>query len=601
MAKIRDKEERYEANVPDTLDLADRAGLAINAMTGNLDPQANYELHHAVQFASQPAYMWHDSRSFVACGPKWLRSLPMMRQMSGSKQNEEIDKKFEDLLVSLIAEDGLLYSRVGPKRPWDDVATEDWTLAVAQGRMMLAMMTLYERDQDPVWLGRTGKMAQALGRIAIHKDDYAYYPSNPGIKGEGFVYQKLSGWLSTEEPASETEGKEGTVLGYHGHQIRALAAWYRMSGDKKALELARKLANFCLKPKFWGTGTKIEGSHVTVLQDENAFFIGHFHGHTLFLRGLLEYAMVANQSRLKDFVRAGYEFARAVGISRIGCFPEGCGIADMTALAIRLTEARIGDYWEDVDRYVRNQLVEQQFLRADLLQEISAASKKHDVKPPFENADRVIERNLGSFSGGLPLMVTALETSAGSCCTGNATEALYYVWKSIVKYQGEVATVNLLLNRASPWIDVDSYLPYEGKVVLKNKTVKKAYVRLPIWVDKQAVRCLANQKIRPIEWFGDYLIVDNLKPQDEITIEFPMREERVSYRFLGGPGDDLLRHIVREHTLHLKGNTLVDVWPREQPDYRGHPYPIYRRDHYKQEKVPMKRVTPYVSPVIFEW
>lgn len=204
MAKIRDKEERYEANVPDTLDLADRAGLAINAMTGNLDPQANYELYHSVQFASQPAYMLHDNRSFVACGPKWLRSLPMMRLMSGSKQNEEIDKKFEDLFVSLIAEDGLLYSRVGPKRPWDDVATEDWTTALAQGRMMLAMMTLYERDKDPVWLGRTGKMAQALGRIAIHKDDYAYYPSSPCVKGEGFVYQKLSGWLSTEEPASET-------------------------------------------------------------------------------------------------------------------------------------------------------------------------------------------------------------------------------------------------------------------------------------------------------------------------------------------------------------------------------------------------------------
>ena len=30
--------------------------------------------------------------------------------------------------------------------------------------------------------------------------------------------------------------------------------------------------------------------------------------------------------------------------------------------------------------------------------------------------------------------------------------------------------MNLLLNRASPWIDVDSYLPYEGRVQLKNKT-----------------------------------------------------------------------------------------------------------------------------------
>ena len=30
-------------------------------------------------------------------------------------------------------------------------------------------------------------------------------------------------------------------------------------------------------------------------------------------------------------------------------------------------------------------------------------------------------------------------------------------------------SVNLLLNRASPWVDVDSHIPYEGRVDLKVK------------------------------------------------------------------------------------------------------------------------------------
>ena len=34
------------------------------------------------------------------------------------------------------------------------------------------------------------------------------------------------------------------------------------------------------------------------------------------------------------------------------------------------------------------------------------------------------------------------------------------------------AIVNLLLNRASPWLDIDSYLPYDGHVKVQNKTAK---------------------------------------------------------------------------------------------------------------------------------
>ena len=52
-----------------------------------------------------------------------------------------------------------------------------------------------------------------------------------------------------------------------------------------------------------------------------------------------------------------------------------------------------------------------------------------------------------------------------------------------------VAQVNLLLNRASPWLDVDSCLPYEGKVVIRNKTAKRLYVRIPLWVNKREVQC----------------------------------------------------------------------------------------------------------------
>ena len=44
--------ERYEALVPDTLDLQERAALAVNGLTGPTDPLADYEMYWTVRFPS---------------------------------------------------------------------------------------------------------------------------------------------------------------------------------------------------------------------------------------------------------------------------------------------------------------------------------------------------------------------------------------------------------------------------------------------------------------------------------------------------------------------------------------------------------------------
>ena len=45
--------ERYEAVVPDTLDLAERARLAVRGLTGVTNPEADYEVYWAVEFEKQ--------------------------------------------------------------------------------------------------------------------------------------------------------------------------------------------------------------------------------------------------------------------------------------------------------------------------------------------------------------------------------------------------------------------------------------------------------------------------------------------------------------------------------------------------------------------
>ena len=184
------------------------------------------------------------------------------------------------------------------------------------------------------------------------------------------------------------------------------------------------------------------------------------------------------------------------------------------------------------------------------------------------------------------------------CCFANCSNALYCAWESIVRCSDGVAQINLLLNRASPCLDVNSYLPYEGKVVIKNKTAREMRIRIPLWVDKKAVTCRLNNKTVPTDWLGNYILIRNLAKKDQVTLTFPVVESTEI-------------HTAQSHgpyTCHFKGNTLVDISPRpEKPTGRYWPkgqeqfYQLYLRDYYKADKAPMKKVTRIVSPFVLEW
>src|SRR5579864_5833018 len=107
------------------------------------------------------------------------------------------------------------------------------------------------------------------------------------------------------------------------------------------------------------------------------------------------------------------------------------------------------------------------------------------------------------------------------CCSANGSIGLYYVWEGITRFSDGVATVNLFLNRASKWMDVDSYLPYEGKIELHNKQAKTAMVRIPNWVELLEVRSFVdNTSARPAR-SGRYLVFEGLRSGTTIRLEFP--------------------------------------------------------------------------------
>ena len=390
----------------------------------------------------------------------------------------------------------------------------------------------------------------------------------------------------------------------HGHQLYGAAHWYEQSGSPVALDLATKLANYCMLPRFWGGVPDPDGKrdglpdHIAACKPEPAFTSGneqghwysHFHARAIALRGLLAYGRVTSNLRILEFVRRSYEFTLSQGIPRMGwinCYPgtlnqmESCALGDLVALGIRLSDAGLGDYWDDVDAVVRNQLMEQQLTDAAALERVAAQFQ--DKPNPVEPADmpgkfcfdHVISRSLGCFVGmALP---TSIPTPwVMQCCTGNATQGLYYAWEGALREDGDRATVNLLFNRAGRLVDVDSFLPYQGRALIRNHAASRVSIRVPGWAPKRAVRLRMNSTDCTLDWVGQYLLVTGLKPGDIIELTFPVKETVAQYTVNARSKDETV------YTCTFRGSTLVDIGPR---DLRPTSIPLYQRDALKGANV----------------
>jgi hypothetical protein len=597
--------KRYEAEVPDTLDLADRARLAINAMTGAINEDLDYEYCWMVSLVP-PKLAHHHTVEWFDCNPRAAESLPYFRAVTGSDYRMDIEEKMIASMLSRIGEDGLYYN--APYRdeaPWRKGGFawpmivpegEDYAPAYANGQMIIALLSRYQAGEDPALLEIARRMVDRLIEIAVYKDDYAYYPVT---EGNGLCgYRREHGWGGdTREPIDELSSPEGMVTGFYAVVVRAMSRWFAATGDAPALDFAGKLVRFILKPQFWMGSIEAwheSASHARLHGDPqrkpSALFQGHLTGIASTLQGLIEYAIAANDSYLKEFVRQGYEHMRNFGLSRIGMWGENMVNSIMAAIAIKLSDAGVGDYWEDVDQYVRNTMVEDQFVDAALLRQMC-----RERRVPAEDGEISVERLVGClrwFGVVNPSVNPSVldPTQNGVMATGPYLEPLYFAWEGITRCRDGAAQVNLLLNRASSALAI----------------------RIPAWTDRKSIRCRIGDNDAPFRWVGNYLTLSGLRKKETVTVEFPMVETTETYYLMGpGPHLDWHRHkeSYPEYVLQLKGNTCIKVeftnrdrFPYgEGGEITRTGYPVYQREHCRASVTPVKKVIRFVAPRVIEW
>ena len=210
--------------------------------------------------------------------------------------------------------------------------------------------------------------------------------------------------------------------------IQGLAQYYRLTGYEPARTLAGKLVKFIRfhsdaydaegrfrfsafeksNPEWFVKYSQAHGGHVTLEEVKGQTLGGHFHGHTIGILGMIEYALAVGDRELLEWCKSSYEWAKTQGSSLVGFFPEfivpeypsceSCEVADMIGIAAKLSQAGVGDYWDDLDRWARNQFAENQLTEGEWIYRMAETMPKKPVAYN-ETADQVVKRNLGGFAG----------------------------------------------------------------------------------------------------------------------------------------------------------------------------------------------------------
>jgi hypothetical protein len=594
----------YEDSVPDTFDVAERAKLAINGLTGPTDSAADHELYWRVVFSANPPHMYHDWNDWVQI--KFMEALPLLRLVTGSKHDDAVDQVWREVTLKSIGPDGLYYMPFNG-RPWGRggdggapyfghpvarangslTAADDPTIAQCSHpymcqRILGALAVHYLHEGNPIWEQAMKRMIDRLLALAIHKEDYCYLPS--------LSYEPNARYDRNDPRAAMPTGH--IVLESNTRLCEGAAHCYRATGYGPAKELAEKIARFT---RFHGGCFGPHGEFAASLP--GGF---HFHCHAIALLSMLEHGLAVGDKDLMEFVRQGFEWARspvAGSSSLIGFFPERasptypscetCEIADMIALALKLSEGGAGDHYADAERWARNHFAESQLMDTSWIPRHVARFPKSPV-PPNATTDQIAQRNLGAFAGWSSAS-DWLSHGPGimHCCTGNAARTLYYLWQHILTHQDGRLRINMLLNRASPWADVYSHIPYEGRVDVKIKTACASLsVHVPEWIEPDGSQLVAtvDGKPRTFRWKSRYIDLGNVEAGSTIVLKFPIAQRTVK-ETIGTVGC----------TLTLKGNTVIAIDPK------GTTCPLYERQKYASSQAPMKKVSRFVSDERIAW
>ncbi|MFA5203382.1 MAG: hypothetical protein WC708_03160 [Lentisphaeria bacterium] len=567
---------------PDPLSLPAMAAAALNYLRGNPDPARGCECKFSLGPLGIPAHLpllAPNRYGFdpIALGDTDCRmdwQYPHMRAMAGEPLADPVERGVRQRILGYRRADHLVWMNpaawVGTLQSPSagEALKHEWAFSWATGKLLVSLAEEYQRTAAPELRAECRAMFLALkGLSSRDAAGRAFLPHGAAPWRDG-------AWLHLGD-AGVNQGWGGELSHNYPFITEPLVRYWECTGDAEALELAQAFAEGHL------AGVQPDMNEQRI-DPETGAFRKHVHLHTHELWGMAHLGARLGERRYLDWAEHAYRFVLAHGTD-YGWYPEYfpqgeyrteiCVVGDMTSIAANLARGGRPEYWDQVERTVRNQLRRSQFFLTPAF--VALFQRLHQNRPAAEVAAALAD--LRRLEGGFvaqptfndwvgypgPAMGTAGLYANGiqmmGCCPPEGMRGLWEAWCGIVEERPEGNFVNLAFSRDHALATVTACRPADGRLEVGVRQGETWFLRPPAWADRAGVGVACDGRALAVEWGGPaqaYVVVRSLRPGQRLTLSWPVPEFTQTHPALSVP--DRTQPV----TVRWCGNEVLDVAPR---------------------------------------
>jgi hypothetical protein len=421
------------------------------------------------------------------------------------------------------------------------------------GRMLITFVDVYLQEPISENKKRIDDLVKVIRSKMTFEADYAYY------------FKHVNGWKTVNDAVF------GDFTGYPtfpiGGIILALAKYTETAEAPESEDLLNRLCRFVLQ---------ISGTF-----ESDGRFLGHTHsgGILTAAAGIMQWAIRHNDKKTIDQMKNAFDWTLKHS-STWGWVPDGlgpdnassesCSITDALHLGLLIARHLDPSYYGIVERFSRNQLLENQFRQPERML----------PKTSFPNKSKIADALNGSWASWSFPNSLDNSVSVEGCCLGAGIRGCFLVWDHIITRQAEIVMVNMALSRNSPWVEVIGYQPYEGRVELIIHDAPVLHLRIPEWVDEHEIHVTAgvDESVKFLFMPNRYIELRGLKPGDHLRVEYPLQRTETVEKVSG-----------QNYNVRWRGDTVVSVLPA------GQIYPIFERTWMEKENAPANTSHSYLK------
>lgn len=499
----------------------------------------------------------------------WYEGLDAAMQMLGTKEGEDVKQSLRRHLMKSWGEHGLRFCE---PYPWTHTVHASFH---EMGYILPALNRITEEyPDDEEAEKRTAGLVRGMRSLVIERKVRTFWSGDfeekePIYEFPNDVYLKDGGFDMTRHTGRGEQAIRNAV------SLPALVRRYELKGDETALDLAVGMANYVLGPSRY-FNYRME-------------YFGHVHSAMLFACGLVKLGRLIDNP---EYIRKGkaiYDYTRSLSSSS-GWVPEyaqwhpmeeehceTCCIRDMVVCANELILCGYKEYYNDMNLFARNQLVENQVRYSGYVE--------CDNTKPDENGityHDIDKRMLGGFTGGSePNSISLVRfRSIAGCCVGTAPVALKTIWDNVYTNENGVLTVNIPCDKETEEIKLESYIPNDGLIRIIAKKDTAVGFRLYDWMGDNLRYTVNGSPASPKITCA--AAVFELRAADRAELHFNIETKAEKETVRG-----------TQFTVFWRGCDVVDMLPR------GAHVRLYQRDSEEEKYYPTPADVEYTGAANF--